>query len=69
MNPNVKRGSQPSKKVSVTEDMERLKQRREDRKNKGANDEVKEKASDVQYEKLMKKKKIEFDQPPDNVKM
>jgi hypothetical protein len=63
----------PSKKGSIQDDIEKLKQRREDRKNKN-NEEKKSnqqysegKCCDAEYESQMKKKKILFNQEPDNV--
>lgn len=73
---NKDKKSAVSKKGSITDDMEKLKQRREDRKqknfggnndNKGGNVPQEFKACDADYEKLMKKKKIEFDQEPNQV--
>lgn len=63
------------KKGSITDDIEKLKQRRDDRKHKNYSNDGKggnpqneiNKACDADYEKLMKKKKIEFDQEPNEV--
>lgn len=72
----MKRGSQPeSKKASITEEIEKLKQRREDRKNKNMEDkknhDKKEdnsgKACDAFYENLIKKKKMALNIEPEQV--
>jgi hypothetical protein len=61
------------KKGSIADDIERLKQRREDRKNKGnsenpkGNEKVESGKCDSEYENLMRKKKIQFNQEPENV--
>lgn len=62
------------KKNSIVEDMEKLKQRREDRKIKNEDDKKNEKkddnngkACDAYYENLIKKKKIAFNIEPENV--
>lgn len=64
------------KKGSIADDMERLKQRRDDRKVKNSSNDPKSgnvqaqeslKTVDPEYEKLIKKKKIVFDQEPDSV--
>lgn len=58
----------PKKSLGIAEDMEKLKQRREDRKTKVGEDKKEGVCTvDSHYEKLMKKKKIEFDLPSDNV--
>ncbi len=74
-NNQIKRGSQQPKKASITEEIEKLKQRREDRKNKiTSNDDKKEdkfdgiKLCDAYYENLMKKKKIQFSGEPESVR-
>ena len=62
-----------NKKTSITEDMERLKQRRDDRKSKNEpkseNSQIINsiKLVDPEYEKLIKKKKIAFNQDSDQV--
>jgi hypothetical protein len=65
-----------NKKANITEDMERLKQRREERKNKNFSNDPKSdnaqisnsvKLVDPEYEKQIKKKKIAFDQEPEQV--
>jgi hypothetical protein len=66
------------KKGSITEELEILKQRREERKTKNQEDKDKKadkkndnnngKACDAHYENLMKKKKIAFNVQPDQVK-
>lgn len=69
MKKNSAMPSNMGKKSGVAEDIERLKQRREDRKNKNNNDGVDGgNKSDAQYENLMKKKKIQFNQEPENVR-
>ncbi len=63
------------KKGSITEEIEKLKQRREERKNKNfedkknldKKDDNNGKACDAYYENLMKKKKIAFNVEPDPV--
>lgn len=63
------------KKGSITEEIEKLKQRREERKNKNFEDKKNQdkkddnngKACDSHYENLMKKKKIAFNIEPDQV--
>ena len=64
-----------AKKGSVTEEIERLKLRREERKIKNneekkvdKKDEVNLKACDADYEKLINKKKIAFNIEPDRVR-
>jgi hypothetical protein len=63
------------KKGSITEEIEKLKQRREDRKNKNNVNEEKKTSHvdngkcDEEYEKLIKKKKMIFNQKPENVKV
>ena len=65
------------KKGSITEEIEKLKQRREDRKNKNfeekknheKKDENNGKACDEDYEKLIKKKRIAFNIQPEQVKL
>lgn len=65
--------NQNSKKGGIAEEIEKLKQRREDRKNKGNGENPKggEKLEngkcDPDYENLMRKKKIQFNQEPENV--
>jgi hypothetical protein len=63
------------KKGSITEELEILKQRREERKTKNQEDKKGDKkndnngkACDAHYENLMKKKKIAFNVQPDQVK-
>lgn len=65
---------QNAKRGSVSEDIEKLKQRREERKMKNNEDKNSEKrvedtgkACDSYYENLMKKKKIAFNIEPDRV--
>lgn len=72
----MKKQVQNAKRSSVSEDIERLKQRREDRKTKNNEDKISEKKSedngkacDAYYEKLMKKKKDAFNVEPDRVKI
>jgi len=72
-----KKNSVP-KKGGIAEEIEKLKQRREDRKNKGNDDNssnIKDSAKqnngkvcDAEYENLIRKKKIQFNQEPENVK-
>ncbi len=62
------------KKGGIAEEIEKLKQRREERKNKGGqNDDggknTNSKSCDAEYENLMRKKKIQFNQEPENVKI
>jgi hypothetical protein len=70
----MKKQVQSAKRGSVTEEIERLKQRREDRKIKNNEDKNSEKknedtgkACDAHYENLMKKKKIAFNIEPERV--
>lgn len=70
----MKKQLQNAKRGSVSEDIERLKQRREDRKMKNNEDKNSEKrvedtgkACDAYYENLMKKKKIAFNIEPERV--
>ena len=70
-NPNKKNSV---KKGGIAEEIDKLKQRREDRKNKGFDDNKKEggkadngKICDSEYETLIRKKKIQFNQEPENV--
>jgi hypothetical protein len=62
-----------NKKASITEEIEKLKQRREDRKNKNTEDkktyqqQTGEGKCDAEYENLIKKKKIVFNQESENV--
>jgi len=66
---------QGEKKGSITEDIEKLKQRREERKNKNCEDKKNQdkkdenngKACDAFYENLIKKKKIAFNIEPETV--
>lgn len=61
-----------AKKSSVTDDIERLKQRREDRKNKNEDkktDHSNGKAVDADYENLMKKRKKTLNIQPDEVEI
>jgi hypothetical protein len=66
---------QQAKKGTITEEIEKLKQRRDDRKHK--KDTTEEKKSnqvdngkcDAEYENLIKKKKHVFNQKPENVKL
>ncbi len=60
------------KKGSITEELEKLKQRREDRKNKNIEDkkpkdQTEGEKCDAVYENLIKKKKIAFNQEPEKV--
>ncbi len=62
----------PIKKGSITEELEKLKQRREDRKNKNTEDKKTKdnnegEKCDTVYENLIKKKKIAFNQEPEKV--
>ena len=73
-NQTMKKQAQNAKKGSVSEDMEKLKQRREERKIKNNEDKNFEKknedtgkACDAYYENLMKKKKIAFNIEPERV--
>lgn len=64
----MKRQSQiPKKAINVLEDVEKLKQRREERKIKNNEEKKEEKNSgkflDTDYENLMKKKKTDFNIP------
>jgi len=63
MNQN-KKNSVPAKKGGIAEEIERLKQRRDDRKNKGEKGDGR---SDPDYETLIRKKKLQFNKEPDNV--
>ncbi len=71
----MKKPQQPEKKGSITEEIEKLKQRREERKNKNFEDKKIQdkkddnngKACDAFYENLMKKKKIAFNIEPEPV--
>lgn len=70
---NQKKGA-AAKKANVIDDMEKLKQRREDRKNKnaaeakgGQNQEVGNKSNDQEYETMMKKRKVAYHTEPENV--
>lgn len=73
----MKKAQQPEKKGSITEEIEKLKQRREERKNKNFEDKKNQdkkddnngKACDAYYENLMKKKKIAFNIEPEQVKL
>jgi len=65
-----------NKKVGIAEEIDKLKQRREDRKNKnGPNEDEKGGKNsynngatcDPVYEKMINKKKLQFNQPPDSV--
>jgi hypothetical protein len=64
----MKKAQQTEKKKSITEEIEKLKQRRgkrknknfEDKKNQDKNDYNNGKACDAYYENFMKKKKIAF---------
>lgn len=63
-----------AKKNSVTDEIEKLKQRREERKNKNYDEKKNDKkednngkACDSDYENLIKKKKIAFNVEPENV--
>jgi len=70
----MKKLVQNAKRGSVSEDIEKLKQRREERKIKNNEDKISEKrvedtgkACDAYYENLMKKKKIAFNIEPERV--
>ena len=71
----MKKPQQVDKKGSITEEIEKLKQRREERKNKNFEDKKNQdkkddnngKACDAYYENLMKKKKIAFNIEPESV--
>jgi hypothetical protein len=64
MNQN-KKNSMPAKKGGIAEEIERLKQRRDERKNKGEKGDGR--TSDPDYETLIRKKKLQFNKEPDNV--
>ena len=74
MKRNSAQNNIPSKKGGIAEEIEKLKQRREDRKNKGGNGNNEEnsknqngKSCDADYENMIRKKKIQFNQEPENV--
>jgi hypothetical protein len=72
MQNNKQQKGQP-KKGSITEEIEKLKQRREDRKNKGTGEEKKTSQvdngkCDAEYENMIKKKKQVFNFKPDMVR-
>jgi hypothetical protein len=56
-----------SKKGGIAEEIEKLKQRREERKNKNVEGESNSKQCDAGYENLMKKKKVQLNIEPENV--
>jgi hypothetical protein len=63
---------QQAKRGTVTEEIEKLKQRRDDRKDKKVNEEKKTADNgkcDAEYENLIKKKKIVFNQKPEQVSL
>jgi hypothetical protein len=63
---------QQAKRGTISEEIEKLKQRRDDRKHKAGEekktDQVNNGKCDAEYENLIKKKKIVFNQKPENVK-
>ena len=63
MNQN-KKNSEQGKKGGIAEEIDKLKQRREDRKNKEKGD---GKSCDPDYETLIRKKKLQFTGEPSNV--
>lgn len=73
MNPSNRKisvaGSKPG--GSIAADMQKMKQRRDERKNRNTNDNKNNndfgKICDSEYEKLMVKKKIAFEQEPESV--
>lgn len=74
MKRNSAQGNVPSKKGGIAEEIEKLKQRREDRKTKGGNNDENSKnhngkSCDADYENMIRKKKIQFNYEPENVKL
>lgn len=68
-------GTNNSKKGGIAEEIDKLKQRREERKNKNASTEDERggknqnsKTCDADYENMIRKKKTQFNQEPENVK-
>ncbi len=68
--------NQNSKKVGIAEEIDILKQRQYDRKNKRPNENQKGseklengKGCDAEYENLIRKKKIQFNQEPEGVRI
>jgi hypothetical protein len=64
----------PNKKVGIADEIEKLRQRREDRKSKNDDDKGGKNTNnnngstcDPVYENMIKKKKLQFNQPPENV--
>jgi hypothetical protein len=70
MQVNNKQRSQ-ARKGTITDDIEKLKQRRDDRKNKNVEEKktVDNGKCDAEYENLIRKKKIAFNQKPELVKL
>ena len=76
MNNQNKKNSVPGKKLGIADEIDKLNQRREDRKNKGPNDDRKGsekvdngKLCDAEYENMIRKKKLSYHTDPENVNL